>query len=96
MYSICSKYFLFASVSYVQESFKLNEVNGYVISCHYACELINQVLSISEYVFEKHKLLLMLMKNLHKVCKSNYVISCAKRLSSIALCRWSGGFNFRV
>ena len=57
LYSKCTVFVVnisFASVSYVQESFKLNKVNDYVISCHYACELINQVLSISEYVFEKH------------------------------------------
>ena len=31
-----------------------------------------------------------------KRCASNYVISRVKRLSSSALCGWSGAFNFRV
>ena len=58
-------------------------------------ELIGHVLSISEYVLEKRELLSILMKNT-KRCTSNCVISRVKRLSSAALCGWSGAFNFRV
>ena len=35
-------------------------------------------------------------KTYTKRCTSNYVISRVKRLSSPALCGWSGAFNFRV
>ena len=34
-------------------------------------------------------------KSYTKCCTCNYVISCVKRLSSPALCVWSGVFNFR-
>ena len=35
-------------------------------------------------------------KTYTKRCTSNYVISRVKRLSSPALCGWSGAFNFRI
>ena len=35
-------------------------------------------------------------KTYTKCCTSNYVISRVKRLSSPALCGWSGAFNFKV
>ena len=48
-------------------------------------ELINHVLSISEYVLEK-QLLSSLMKNLHKAFHNNDVTSRVRRLSSPTLC----------
>ena len=58
-------------------------------------ELIGHVLSISEYVLEKHCFRFW-WKAYTKRCASNYVISRVRRLSSSALCGWSGAFNFRV
>ena len=58
-------------------------------------DLIGHVLLVSEYVLEQHSLFAILMKNLHKVLHK-YVISRAKRLSSPALCDWSGAFSLRV
>ena len=73
--------------------------NNTLLSCDktisFLLEFICHVLSISKYVLEKHELLSILMKNT-KRCTSNCVISRVKRLSSPALCVWSGSFNFRV
>ena len=61
-------------------------------------ELIDHVLSISEYVLEKLRLLLMKKllwwKTYTKRCTKSYVISCVKRLSLPALCGWSSTLNF--
>ena len=44
-------------------------------------ELIYRVLSISECFLEKHYLLSILMKNLHKALRNNYAILCVKKLN---------------
>ena len=50
-------------------------------------ELVGHVLSISEYVFEKHQLLSILMKNLRKALHKQQL--CQKTFFP-ALCGWSG------
>ena len=57
--------------------------------------LIDHMVTFSEYVFEKHELPSILMKNI-KCCTNNYVISYVKKFSSHAFLGWSCAFNFRI
>ena len=59
-------------------------------------EMINHVLSISEYVLKNISCFRCWWKSYTKRCSSNYVISTVKKLPSFALCGWSSAFNFRI